>query len=457
MTKKTIEASPRKSFFTDMLTRDITLQDCILDVIDNSVHWIIAASGQDVTEVFNSGKDKDVFSLYHVNVNFSTDSFSIEDNWSGIEPDYLEKYVFRFGSDKNDVSERDIKGLSVYGVGMKRSFFKIGRYVELTTSTENSKSDLNWDIEEWLQKDGNKDWDLEFDTIELKNNPLKWTKISIKNLNQEISDFFKQESFRTSLIKKVSLAYALFLECGLSININNIPIIADLPKLIDGDINYVYYKDVYKEEEEQIWAFTIIVWLTSASSADYYWWNIFCNGRMVLQWDKTIKTGWGWALRQFHSSINPFIGYIFLTSKNASFLPWNTTKDNVNFESDFYQYALQDMNKCAKPVVSFLASRYRQEDTIGEMEDEGKRLQNMKTKTVWEILQDTGHKNTIFNKSSKRKNTIKQFERISYQVELKRFNKIRDTLIKRTWKDEEEFDNSQVGLYTFEYFENKEC
>ncbi|WP_202949120.1 hypothetical protein [Halomonas sp. KM-1] len=30
-------ANPTKSFFVKMLTRDITLEDCILDLIDNSV------------------------------------------------------------------------------------------------------------------------------------------------------------------------------------------------------------------------------------------------------------------------------------------------------------------------------------------------------------------------------------------------------------------------------------
>jgi hypothetical protein len=41
---KGINASPRKAFFTDMLTRDITLEDCILDLIDNSIQGIIYKS-----------------------------------------------------------------------------------------------------------------------------------------------------------------------------------------------------------------------------------------------------------------------------------------------------------------------------------------------------------------------------------------------------------------------------
>ena len=31
------DASPTKEFFVNMITRDISLQDCILDLLDNSV------------------------------------------------------------------------------------------------------------------------------------------------------------------------------------------------------------------------------------------------------------------------------------------------------------------------------------------------------------------------------------------------------------------------------------
>jgi len=36
-----INAEPRKQFFISLLTRDITLSNCILDLIDNSIDGII--------------------------------------------------------------------------------------------------------------------------------------------------------------------------------------------------------------------------------------------------------------------------------------------------------------------------------------------------------------------------------------------------------------------------------
>jgi hypothetical protein len=37
MNDKTAKAYPTKAFFVNMITRDITFEDCILDLIDNSV------------------------------------------------------------------------------------------------------------------------------------------------------------------------------------------------------------------------------------------------------------------------------------------------------------------------------------------------------------------------------------------------------------------------------------
>jgi len=38
------KADPSKAFFIEMLTRDITLSDCVLDLVDNSIHCLITGS-----------------------------------------------------------------------------------------------------------------------------------------------------------------------------------------------------------------------------------------------------------------------------------------------------------------------------------------------------------------------------------------------------------------------------
>lgn len=463
MSQKTIEATPRKSFFTEMLTRDITLEDCILDLIDNSIHWIISASELDVTEIFNSNNttQKDVFNWYHVKVNFDKDSFTIEDNWSWISSEYLEKYVFRFWSDWEDVSSRKIKWLSVYWVWMKRSFFKIGRYAHLSTLTTNEISDLKWDIEEWLKKDWNEEWNLSFDVEDNTERKPIWTFIKIQKLNKEISDIFQLDTFKSSLIKKIALTYSLFLECWLKIDVWEYSWIkANLPKIISSkDLDYWSHSEDYINDKwNLIGNFRLIVWLTDEEKADYYWWNVFCNWRMILQWDKTMKTWWWVALRQYHSSLNPFIGYIFFTSNNAADLPWNTTKDNITLENNFYQYALSSMVKYTKPVTNYLASRYKTTDTIWEFEEEEKKMQQQETKTIWEILQKKSDKSFHFKHPSIKSKTIeKKFEKITYQIEIDRLNKVKDVMMDLYSIDEEDIDTSIIWKNTFDYFFNKEC
>lgn len=37
-----VHAEPQKEFFIDMLTKDISVPECILDLIDNSIHNLIS-------------------------------------------------------------------------------------------------------------------------------------------------------------------------------------------------------------------------------------------------------------------------------------------------------------------------------------------------------------------------------------------------------------------------------
>ena len=92
----TVRADPTKEFFVSMITRDISLEDCILDLIDNSADGarrsvLREASGDGVTDGTLD------YSGYHVDVLFNEEQFKIEDNCGGIEIEIAKKYAFRFG------------------------------------------------------------------------------------------------------------------------------------------------------------------------------------------------------------------------------------------------------------------------------------------------------------------------------------------------------------------------
>src|SRR6266436_3973484 len=84
-----VDASPVKSFFVSMLTRDIKLEEAILDLLDNCVDGILRTA----TRRRNSKKP---YSGFSADIDFSKDTFCISDNCGGIPWD-LHSYAFRMG------------------------------------------------------------------------------------------------------------------------------------------------------------------------------------------------------------------------------------------------------------------------------------------------------------------------------------------------------------------------
>ena len=455
--KEIIKAYPRKSFFTDMLTRDITLEGCILDFVDNSVNWIIADSGKDVTEIFIRWEKTTVFSKYKIDITYDPKikQFSIVDNGSGITIDRLKEYVFRFGSDKNEVASRTKKWLSVYWVWMKRTIFKLGRYAKLYTWTNETYSYLEWDIDKWMEQD-DLNWNIEF-TATKNTTSRKWTEIKVSRLNSDVTAILDNPTFFNKLRRKLELSYSLFIECGRKIILNWVELSINLPKMVsDKEINFWFLRKEFSKNDPQRREYTIITGLASKSNYEDLGWNVFCNGRMVLHADKTFLTWRGTYLRQFHNSLSPFVWNVFFTSNDATDLPWNTTKDWINFESQLYQKALLDMEKSADPVIKYLAWRYKKDSTISEIEKDETEFDKKETRTISEILK-TENKEIKFKWPAKKERAESKQTRISYLIDKTQLEKVKNVLIEKEVLDEEEIDNSMIWKETFNYFFKREC
>ena len=91
--ENSIKASPTKEFFISMLTRDISTDRAILDLIDNSID---AAT--------QSGKAN-----ASVNLTINSETFSISDNAGGLDLEIAKEYAFRFGrSSKNPLTPNSV-------------------------------------------------------------------------------------------------------------------------------------------------------------------------------------------------------------------------------------------------------------------------------------------------------------------------------------------------------------
>jgi hypothetical protein len=120
-------AFPHKHFFLEMFTRDISLDACILDLIDNSIDGLIRSSNLDVSasilERPNPLTETELTRLPKVEVSYSTDHFSIKDECGGIGLEMAKNEIFTFGHDPKSTTKGN---LGVYGIGLKRAIFKLG-------------------------------------------------------------------------------------------------------------------------------------------------------------------------------------------------------------------------------------------------------------------------------------------------------------------------------------------
>ena len=119
-----LHSDPTKAFFVDMLTRDISLEDAILDLLDNCVDGALRDS--------QGIKGKKKFNGYHADIQLSNTRFAITDNCGGIPAENLQ-YAFTHGRPlgQGDVG---IATVGIYGIGMKRAIYKLG--VEATVATK---------------------------------------------------------------------------------------------------------------------------------------------------------------------------------------------------------------------------------------------------------------------------------------------------------------------------------
>ena len=104
----TAAASPTKDFFVRMLTRDIELQDAILDLLDNCVDGIIRAGFQEDAPLPYRG--------YRAVITLAPDHFIIEDNCGGIPIETAKKYAFAMG--RPPAAGEAIKGPTVVCTGL---------------------------------------------------------------------------------------------------------------------------------------------------------------------------------------------------------------------------------------------------------------------------------------------------------------------------------------------------
>jgi hypothetical protein len=370
--ERIIDASPSKSFFIWMLTRDIGITDCILDLIDNPVDNVVEQHEVDVTEALVGGRVRRAPDTARVNIDVSAEGFSITDTCGGIGVDEAREHVFRFGYPDDKRAAQQGHGLSVYGVGMKRAFFKLGRIIRVDSLTKREHFELTFDVAKWAKTEEKpEEWHLEFDRVAdvSGRDPkrLPGTSIRIETLTKAARRRFADPQFPEDLRRRIGTSHGLFLKAGIEISVNGRKALAEVPEVV----NSTKLRPVRQTAKYDGVEILLIAGLTPKEDRIPRGWYVFCNGRMVIEADKTALTGWGDRFPAHHSKYNHFCGFVYFRSTDVNALPWTTTKQGVERESEVYQAALAQMRLSSRPILDYLNDLYPGdvEDLVVEQRD----------------------------------------------------------------------------------------
>lgn len=456
----TANANPTKRFFVDMLIRDVALEDVVLDLVDNCIDGYSREFNINLSAALLEDTNHIHHEMRKISIEYSANRFTIVDNCGGIDFKDARNQIFRLGRSE----AHSHSGLSVYGIGLKRAMFKIGRNVEMTSRTTRSGFRMALpDVEDWVKDDdpeGNVDWHFPLEELEpATESEAAGTQLVITNLRPEIRARLSDGSLQKRISDSISSAYPFFLEKHLTISLNG--------TLIEGKpLSFSQSKDLTPGFESWHDDGVLVELLCGVRPKDdpvrgfwkheYAGWYLVCNGRVVVTAEKSSLTGWGISgeLPQFQPKHRGFLGIVFFSSEDPEALPWKTTKQGINGESLVYIHARPKMVTHGKSVISLLDSMYQSNDNTEEnpaFRDLTSDAQQISAKIYAEEARQSEGQSRPFAFQRPSPSEKPQTTRVQFEAMNKDLDKVRVRLKKRT------MPATAIGKYTFKYFLEKEC
>jgi len=353
MSIESIPASPTKAFFVEMLTRDILLDDAILDLLDNCIDGIQRSAAGHPGQTPYEG--------FEARIDMSPTAFSIRDNCGGIPLEDAREYVMKQGRPIRPPDRPQIdQGLYVigsYGIGMKRAVFKMGTDIEIHSYRPKETFTISISPEWLADREGN-DWYL---PLELKEPEAgkTGTEIYVRCLHPTISKQFN-ETFEADIRERIAFNYSYIMSKGFRVFINELEVVRKNFELLwgvsttgeeiapyffesrVGDVEISLCVGLYRplptaDEEESETRGT-------KHSKELAGWTVVCNDRVVLLCDKSRATGWGEnGAPRYHPQFTAITGLVEFRSQNPLSLPLTTTKRGIDATSEVYLFARQYM------------------------------------------------------------------------------------------------------------------
>jgi hypothetical protein len=264
---------------------------------------------------------------------------------------------------------------------MKRAIFKLGTKFRVESATANSRFVVEEDVQKWAAEP--EKWEFQFKELQegirvAKDN--QGTTIEVTPLHDDVAEAFSLETFATELKDELEARLVDPISRGLAVTLNQIPVDAEpFTVLSDRRLAPAYKQLKYPKQSAKTVTVKLYCGLGQSEDPEAAGWHVFCNGRLILEGDKTKTTGWDEkagdvSIPGFHGQFNHLRGYAYFDCDDPSRLPWNSTKTGINVDSLVFRAVRLEMMKLMRPVVDFLnklkdeKKRRGDDDEIGPLE-----------------------------------------------------------------------------------------
>ena len=442
------DASPDKRFFIDLITRDISLEDAILDLIDNSVDSLIRTVNLDLYRDLLTTDAPNHDRL--IKISLTRDKFCIEDNCGGISYERAKSDVFRFG-----LSDPKVEGsLSVFGIGMKRALFKIGRMIQIQSSALGSGFRMIFNVNDWLRETKGP-WRIPLEETKGTDQKAKaGTKIVITEIRKEVAILVQNPVFHNKLFSAIQKAYPFYLDRHALVTLNGIHVSGE--DLSFGKSDRIT-PSVDTWQDGSVKASLICGLLPrdkDSWTAEKSGWYVLCNGRVIIHADRTELTGWGTVLPQFVPKYRGFLGIVFYVSDNPEDLPWKTTKRDVNTESPVYIRTMKRMVAVSRLVIQFQNKMYKSRDMDEPREEYRDSMKELTTSSATRHAAEMGTTTNLMTPQAFKyvaPRSTPKFSNIQFQVKIEELDQVKKRLGRPN------MSNREAGEKVFAYYLDREC
>ena len=272
------------------------------------------------------------------------------------------------GRETDDDRDADSETIGMYGVGMKRAIFKMGRDALVRTRHDSDAFEV-WISSEWLD---NKDWDpLPIINSSAQNKLAKpGTRIEVKSLHTSVARHFNNDGFINELRTDIGEHFTVFIQKGLKILVNGEETKAVLVEVLvapgkNDPAPFVFVKNIDGVEV------SIAVGINTGrglsdeddedESSDFErnrstltaGWTVFFNDWAVIVGDKSRLTGWGDGIPLYHYQFSVITGIVEFRSAEAGKLPVTTTKRALDTASNVWLETVAKMKEGLRVWITY--------------------------------------------------------------------------------------------------------